>query len=176
MIRAARGRQRGLSLLEFTLFTIIMAVLIAFALDRIAALRLHMERAAVEHNVARMREALALQFAELVVTNRLQEAPDYGGSNPWMQEVLAGGYEGERKLPAPGERKPGKWYFDTAIGNVVYVPRYPEALEWSEGEPRLLRWRVRPDWVDRDDDGEFDRGTERVVGLELVRLDAARWR
>ena len=176
MRRSPGRRQRGLTLLEFTLIAIIVSVLIALALARIAGMRIHMERAAVEHNVARMREALAIQFAELVVESRLDEVPQFAGANPLERYGVTESYTGVRRLPPDNERTPGQWYFDTAIGNVVYVPRYPGALEWPDGQPRLLRWRVRPDWVDVDGDGELDRGSDRVLGIDLVRVDDARWR
>lgn len=176
MIAAVRGRQRGLSLLEFTLFTIIMAVLVALALERIAAMRVYMERAAVEHVVARMREALALEFAELVVSGRLHELRDHAGGNPLRHAGVLQDAGVASGLPAAGQREPGQWYFDAAGGTVAYVPRYPGALEWPEGEPPLLRWRVRPDWTDADGDGRLDPRRDHVRGLELVRLDEARWR
>lgn len=171
-----RRSQRGLTLLEFTLFAIIMAALVVFALQRIAAVRVYMERAAVEYSVARMRELLALRFAELVAQGRLQELPTLDGANPLADADVVTDYGGVRRLPPAGQREPGQWYFDAAIGNVVYVPRYPEALAWPEGEPRVMRWRARPDWEDVDADGEFDRRVDRVSGMELVRLDGARWR
>lgn len=171
-----RRRQSGLTLLEFTLFAIIMSALVAFALDRIAAVRVYMERAAVEYSVARMREVLALHFAERVTAGRLEELTALVGINPLAVSDIVDDYRGVRHLPPAGEREPGQWYFDAAIGNVVYVPRYPEALVWPDGEPRILRWRARPDWEDIDDDGEFDRRIDRIGGMELERLDGAHWR
>jgi len=175
MRRRTSGRQRGLTLLEFTLFTIIMAVLVALALERIARTRVQMERAAVEHNIARLREALALQFAELVVEERLRELPDHAGADALQRLGIAQEYRRVQELPPAAERQPGQWYFDVSVANVVYVPRYPEALAWPDGAPRLLRWDVRADWNDIDDDGEFDPLREAVRGLDLVRLDEAQW-
>jgi len=176
MSPARRRRQRGLTLLEFTLIAIVVSALIGFALQRIAAVRVHMERTAVEYSVARMREALALEFAERVVDNRLGALPDGPALNPLAHEGVVENYAGTRELPPAARREPGRWYYDTAIDNVVYVPRYPEAIEWPEDEPRLLRWRTVPRWSDTDGDGEFDPGRDRLSGLDLVRQDEAEWR
>lgn len=176
MNSVVRGRQRGLSLLEFTLFTIVMAVLVALALERIAGMRVYMERAAVEHVVARMHEALALEFAELVVTGRLRELRGHGDTDLLRRPIMMSGVDAKMGLPPAGQRERGQWYFDPADGTVAYVPRYPAALEWPDGEPPLLRWRVRPNWVDSDGDGRLDPGGDAVSGLELVRLDHADWR
>lgn len=169
-------RQHGLTLLEFTLIAIMVSALVAFALQRIAVVRVYMERAAVEYSVARMQEALALRFAELVVENRLRTLPDPDSLNPLTREAVVENHAGTRELPRRAEREPGQWYYDTAIDNVVYVPRFPEALRWPEGEPRLLRWRTVPRWNDVNGDGTFQQGMDRVTALELVRQDEASWR
>jgi len=176
-MRAMRWRhQRGLTLLEFTLIAMVVSALVAFGLQRIASVNVYMERAAVEYSVAKMRESLALEFAEMVVEGRLGQLPEGQDLNPLAREVVVEDYAGARELPAASRREPGRWYFDPEIENVVYVPRYPQALRWPEGEPRVLRWRTVPRWHDADGDGEFDRGTDRITSLELVRRDEADWR
>lgn len=169
-------RQHGLTLLEFTLIATIISVLVAFALQRIASVNVYMERAAVEYSVARIRESLALEFAEMVVQSRLRRLPEGRDLNPLAREVVVKDHAGAGELPVASRREPGQWYYDPGIENVVYVPRYPRALRWPEGEPRVLRWRVVPRWHDADGDGDFDNGTDRVTSLELVRRDEAKWR
>lgn len=169
-------RQRGLTLLEFTLITLIISALVAFALQRISSVSVYMERAAIEYSVAKMRESLALAFAEMVVEERLRQLPEGEDLNPLAREVVVENYAGARGLPVASRREAGQWYYDPEIENVVYVPRYPQALRWPEGEPRVLRWRTVPRWHDVDGDGEFDRGSDRVTSLELVRRDEAQWR
>jgi hypothetical protein len=169
-------RQRGLTLLEFTLIAMIFGALVAFALQRISSVSVYMERAAIEYSVAKMRESLALEFAEMVVEGRLRRLPEGEQLNPLAREVVVENYAGARELPVASRREPGQWYYDPAIGNVVYVPRYPRALRWPEGEPRVLRWRTVPRWHDADGDGEFDPGTDRLTSLELLRRDEAQWR
>lgn len=176
MARANRPAQRGLTLLEFTLITLVVAVLVVVAAQRIARIRVAVEKAAVEHSVARMREALAVRFAELVVQGRREQIPRLLGANPMHGQAVPADYVGVRELPPPGAREPGQWYFDESIGNVVYVPRYPDALEWPEGSPGLLRWQVRPDWTDVDGNGRFTPAVDQVRGLGLKRMDEARWR
>lgn len=163
-----------MTLLEFTLIAIIISVLVAFGLQRIASVRVFMERAAVEYNVSRMKEILALEFATMVVENRLGTLPDERAMNPLSAAPIEN-YAGSRALPDKSRRSPGHWYYDSALDNVVYVPRYPEALQWPPGEPRLLRWRVAPRWDDADGDERFRAGVDRLSGLELVREDGATW-
>jgi len=142
MLRA-RPRQSGLSLLEFTLVTLIIAALIVLAFQHIAATRVDRERAAIKQTVAAVRSALALQLAERIVAREPGGARDYAGTN-----ALA--YLSPRPLPDAAPRKstaarppPGSWYFETDKGTVAYRPRYPEAL----GTDGVLRWRVEPEYA-----------------------------
>lgn len=74
-------RQGGLSLLEFTLVVIVVATLAALAADRISAMRVYMERAAVQRTVAAMRTALAMEFAAAVARDRRQDIAEWEGGN-----------------------------------------------------------------------------------------------
>lgn len=131
-----RGRQHGLSLLEFTLVVALFSVLIVFAANRITELRVDLERAAVEHTLAGMRSALALEFSELLIQGRAERIDRWEGGNALrllrMRNVLDADAEG---VPGPGE-----WAYDEARGEIVYRPAYPDALA---GDPDAVgRWRV----------------------------------
>lgn len=162
-----RWRQRGLSLLEFTLAALIVAVLALLAFERIAAVRGDMERARVQHTVAAMRSALALEFAGLVVDDRLGQLHRHDGSN--ALELLApppARYCGERTQAAAAV-DPGSWYYARDPGVVVYRPRYPFAFD---GGRERLYWRVV---AERDVNGGagYDGGAH-GDGIALVRSTA----
>ena len=140
-----RSAQRGLSLLEFTLVTLIVSVLIVFAFQRVAELRTHMERAAVRQTVEAIRSALALRLAELVVQGRAQRALEYEGSNALdllsPGPVQAAARARDEKLPPPGS-----WYFESDTGLVAYRPRWSDASTPTD----VLRWRVEAARAERD--------------------------
>lgn len=165
----------GLSLLEFTLATLMISVLIVLAFQRIAALRVDIERAQIEHTVGAMRAALALELAALVVRGQLQRLPGYAGTNALdMLSPAPADYAGSvgegATTPAPGS-----WFFARTAGAVVYRPRHPEAL--GAGEPvERLRWRVVPVWHDADNDGAYDPRVDGAPGLMLEALDEPHWR
>lgn len=160
-------RQNGLSLLEFTLAVLIVAVLTLLAFERIGAVRAEMERVRVQHTVAAMRSALALQFADLVVNDRLDQLNRYEGLN--ALELLApppANYRGERAKPV-ADVAPGNWYYVRESAAVAYRPRNP--LAFGNADERLY-WRVV---------GERDSGTRAGYdgasgnGLALVRSAAS---
>lgn len=166
---------RGLSLLEFTLATLIISVLIVLAFQRIAALRVDIERAQIEHTVGAMRAALALELAGLVVHGTLRRLPEYAGANALAMlspgpRDYAGAVDDGAPTPAPGS-----WFFERAAGTVVYRPRHPDVL--GAGAPiERLRWRVVPIWHDADNDGAYDPRVDGAPGLRLEPLDAPHWR
>ena len=171
----ARRRCRGLSLLEFTLATLIVSVLIVLAFQRIAALRVDIERAQIEHTVGAMRAALALQLAALVVHGTLQRLPQYAGANALdMLSPTPVDYAGSVNEAAPAPA-PGSWFFARATGAVVYRPRHPDALGAGQSVERL-RWRVVPAWHDADGDGAYDPRVDGAPALLLKALDEPNWR
>ena len=166
-----------ITLLEFTLAVIIFSTLMVLAFERIAGTRVHMERAEVEHTVGALREALALGFSELVIQGRLREALAFTRTNPLeMLDPKPSGYAGVKRAPTPDQLEPGQWYFDAVTHSVVYVPRFPGAIDWGDTAQRVLRWRAYPQWYDADGDGTLDTGIETINGVALERIDAARWR
>lgn len=128
-----RGGQRGLSLLEFTLVVTIFSALVAVAADRIAALRVDVERAAIERAVTGMQSALAVRFSELLVRGRYERIAAWEGGNA-LRLIRAH----RRRDDEPGVSGPGAWSYED--GDIVYRPAYPAALA---GDPDAVgRWRV----------------------------------
>jgi len=167
-------REAGLSLLEFTLVVIVIAALAALAAERITAMQLAMERAAVQRTVAAMRTAHAMEFAAAVAQGRREEIGAWQGGNALTliegREVLAGAAQGDDAAPAaevavraarggvrPG---PGRWYYDAERAEVVYRVAYAAsgAERAAEG-----RWRVVVE------------GDDAPRGLALVNVQPPQW-
>lgn len=127
------GAQRGLSLLEFTLVVMILGVLVAVAADRIAALRVEVERAAVQRAINGMQSALAVRFSELLVQGDYGRIAAWEGGNALRLIRAHRRRDGEAGVSGPGE-----WAYEG--DEIVYRPAYPEALT---GDPAAVgRWRV----------------------------------
>jgi len=168
-----RHRQRGLSLLEFTLVVIIFALLVVFAFQRIAALQADMEDASIRYTVGAMREALALDFARLIASGRLDRARDLIDANALaLLQRPPRDYGGTVASARQAALRPGHWYYDRAAGTVIYQPRFG-AAGGDRGGP-LMRWRVVPRWTDTDGDGRYEPATESIHGLALERIDDAK--
>ena len=76
----------------------------------------------------------------------------------------------------PGSVAPGSWYFDTNARHLVYVVRFPEQFSSALPGPARARWRVEPDYDDRDGNGRFEPGRDSARGLRLVAVEPYQWR
>lgn len=158
-----------MSLLEFTLVVLLVAVLVVIGFERMAALQADMERASVRHTVAAMREALSLEFARLAARGELERVDGYtGGDALALLSPPPAGYVGARDGGTPAA---GSWFHEPAGGTVAYRARFPDAFA---GEPAaagdILRWRVVPRRRDSGGAGRYDGGRSAVHGLALEPL------
>lgn len=170
--------ERGFSLLELVIVIVIVSVLLAFAVDRMARLRFEAERVMMETMLTGLRSALTIEFTGGALRGRPgATAAMAAGSNPMKLLVeRPDTYAGEYAAADPGAVAPGTWYFDTRERHLVYVVRFPEYFESGvSGRPRA-RFRVVPDFDDLDGDGRFDPARDSARGLRLVPVEPYRWR
>lgn len=158
--------------MELAVVVVIVSVLAVVAIDKIWALRMDAERAAVAQVVGSLRSALGLEVASRAVRNGLLTVPDLAGRNP-MDLMAQGppGYLGELENADPAMLGGGQWYFDTGHGALVYLVRFPGSFETTLQAPPRLRFRVVLRYEDVDDSGRFDAGRDRVHGLDLVPME-----
>lgn len=147
-MRCLRPRQSGLSLLEFTLVVIVLGVLVVLAFQRIAALRVDMERALIRHTVAAMREALAIERVHRVLDPAAGSAAALVGGNALaLLDPPPAGYDPRARYADWRNAPPGTWFYDVQRGTVVYRLANPSAAP-DGARSRVAAWRVigrRPD-------------------------------
>jgi general secretion pathway protein G len=177
-VRDERGVARGFSLLELLIVIVIISVLSLVAIDRLLRLRFEAERVMVESMLSGLRSALYIEFAGAAVRGRSDAmALEASGSNPMkLLSERPDTYAGEYAAADPGSVAPGSWYFDTKERHLVYVVRFPEQFASELPGPARARWRVEPDYDDRDGNGRFEPGRDSARGLRLVAVEPYRWR
>ena len=128
-------------------------------MQRLVDLRVDIERAAVERTEAALRTGLALEFANLVVNNRLDEAADWAGGNALelldTQAILDDADLDDAGVEDIG---PGDWSYDAQTGEIVYRVQYSDAFNEAEPEGR---WRVVVD--NGDSPGGLDLETTQPI-------------
>lgn len=134
-------RQTGFTLLELMAAIVIISVLAAVLLNRLAYYQEMAERAAMESMVRTIKTGLQFRLAELIIANRQAEAAALEAEDPvrWLDTRPAnyGGAYG-----ASTDR--GKWYFDAPGRQLVYVVNTGDHLDLGTGGgSREIRFRTR---------------------------------
>jgi len=170
MNRQPRPRQRGFSLLELAVVAVVLSVLLAVLLERLAFYQEMAERARFESTLQGYKTALQIRLAELILERREGEARRLEDENPtqWLSERptdYGGAY--------PLRPEPGAWYFDDTTRELVYVANSARRLviELRDGR-KQLRFRVKVVYQ------EIAAGSSRVRGLAGIGLQpsvAYRW-
>lgn len=135
-------RRRGFTLLELMVVVSIIAILSSTLLSRIWIFQEQAEKAAVETTVGNIRSALALQFADLVVHGRMNEAPNMLNQNPInLLAQRPSNYAGEYYAPKHEDVVSGHWYFDLQNRNLIYSVN--NKAHFKSGDSDQIRFQVR---------------------------------
>jgi prepilin-type N-terminal cleavage/methylation domain-containing protein len=164
-------RQSGFTLLELMAAIVIISVLAAVLLDRLAHYQEMAERAAMDSMVRTIKTGLQIRLAELIIANRQAEAAALEAEDPirWLDAPPAnyGGAYG-----ASSER--GKWYFDAPGRQLVYIVNNGDGLELdAAGGVKQIRFRAR---LQKDPMQFGGAAVESVTGITLTPVTPYRWR
>jgi type II secretory pathway pseudopilin PulG len=132
--------EQGLTSLEFAVVLAIIGVLAYFLLQGLLFIQAQAERQAFDDNRAALERALSY---ELMSRGTRGEAPGaaMASQNPfqWLEPKPLG-WAGE--YPAPGRAIAGAWYWDSRRAEVVYVPKDPARVSFTENKQHEIRLRV----------------------------------
>lgn len=162
-------RGGGFTLIELILVVALVSGLALVGIERLLYYQELAEKATMEANLAAFRMGLQIRSAELTIANRQTAMAALERENPvrWL-DAPPPGYAGEYRAPVEA----GRWYFDPATAELVYVPASTLHLTTpGEGRPELrFRIRVRYDDIDAAD------GRHRVVsGISVLPVGEYRW-
>ena len=170
MNRGDGRRERGFSLLELAVVAVVLSVLLAVLLNRLAFYQEAAERARFEYELGMYKTALQIRLAELILERKEGEARTLEVENPtrWLSEKPTN-YGGEY----PERPVPGAWYFDRATREMVYVVNSGKSLAINDvNGMKQLRFRVKIINQAVDVSGKRIQG---IGGISLLPATAYRW-
>jgi len=136
------SRQRNF--LQSVLYVSIVGVLAAVLLERLLTYAEVAEKAAMEATVSRLSSALYARLALLVLRGEVEAIEALPGQSPFVvAHATSPAYLGEFDgLPPSAEG--GRWYFDRARRELVYLPNLKRHLEAMDEITPLpaIRFRV----------------------------------
>lgn len=173
---AARDRS-GFTLFELIIVIVLVGLLFLVAAWRLLPLRGDAEAAHVASTIGTLRSALGLEVSERIVEDSLESAAALARSNPMALLASApGNYAGEVTSAESPAISPGDWYFEVDSGQLRYRVRFPRYLaDRPVAEPVELAWMVRLRYLDHNDNGQYDPGTDSLRGIALEALDNPQW-
>lgn len=139
-------------------------------------LRVVAEEVAVAHMVGTLRSALAMQVVERVTSRGVAAVEQLAGINPIpLLRKEPPNYVGELDGPDPA-RIPGySWYFDRTSRQLIYRVQNGERLDTRLDGPARIRFRVELSFEDRDGNGRYSRGLDRLSGVDVKPVEPYRW-
>lgn len=170
MDRAGRG-ESGFSLLELTVVAVVLSVLLAVLLNRLAFYQEAAERARFEYELGMYKTALQIRLAELILERKEGEARTLEVENPtrWLSEKPTN-YGGEY----PARPQSGTWYFDSATREMVYVANSGKGLAINNvNGMKQLRFRVKIISQQMNVSGTQIQG---IGGISLLPATVYQWR
>ena len=165
--RGNRIKQSGLSWIEFSVATALLAVFAGSLLTALLYYEELAEAAVVQLTVQNIRSGLRYQVADRLVQGRTSELAQLLEANPvtWLERPPEG-YVGNVRTTDVRALQPGSWFYDVDLDEVGYLPRHSAYLSVAAGGAAILRWKARA--LRLRTQGE-------VEGLMLVSLTPYRW-
>ncbi len=162
--------------LVFWLSICIIAVLLVHLSNALEREMARAEEAMFKTVVAEMNAMLIVKTAEKISQNKKRDMKNFVNHNPmsWMKTtpmnysgINAGNYV---------DVAPGKWFFSSTEKAIVYRVINTESVE-IEGtdKPGFIGFTVVLDYLDRNQNAQFDEQDERLVGLKLKPLQKYKW-
>lgn len=169
----ARFDKQGL---ELALIAVLIVVFVAVAAHRIWLLRIAAEQTAVVTMLGSIRSAIGIQTMQRVLHGGIETLVEMDRANPvdYLEPVPAN-YELLAEPLAAEQMFPYRWYFDTTRHQLIYRVANGEYLETNLPGPARIRFQLQLRYLDTNQNGSYEAGTDTIQGIELVELDRYRW-
>ncbi len=166
----------GFSLLELVIVIVIISVLMVLAVSRLFALQVDAERVTMQTVIGTLRSAIGMKVAESIVRSRVADLPGLDGGNPMaLLAETPHNYLGELDGADPAKLEDGNWYFDKRDKMLVYLVRNKGFFTGGQPNPPRARFALTLVYSDRNGNGVFDQGVDKVEGLRLGALEKYFW-
>ena len=169
-------KPNGFTLLELVLVIVIISILGLFAIDRMFAIRIAAEQAAVKQLVGTIKSALGLEVARLALAGKMTAVAKLDKTNPLLLlSQKPNNYLGE-KDDGNHVLETGIWYFDKKQKALIYNVTYTENFKTTlKGMPRI-RHRIKLVYNDRNKNKRFDVRYDSIAGLDLFPIEKFSWK
>ncbi|TCS39072.1 general secretion pathway protein G [Paucimonas lemoignei] len=169
---ALPSRSGGRTRFELLVRVLVVGILAAILLERMLYYQEQAERTVMETTIIHIRSGMRLHIADLMTQQRTNEIAAMLDENPvrWLDHP-PGGYLGALDAVPDDGIPGGSWYFDSAQGELVYVPKWARFFTGMQGK-REARFKVKARVVSRALVSGQALMTE---GIDIVPSQAYKW-
>jgi hypothetical protein len=129
---------RPLSRLETATSAVVVAVVLAFFLERLLYYMELAERTAMEVTVSHVNSGIAITLAHVILGGDQAKQAEVLRQNPFQLAKMApANFWGDTNRPDLRTYERGGWIFDTSRSELVYLPRLRRGLKTTEAEEAL---------------------------------------
>lgn len=141
---ACRPASVGFSLLELTVSLTLIGMLVVVLLDRVLYYQELAEKSRMEYTANTLKLALQLRVGALMAEGRRIDYPAIARENPvaWLERAMPD-YAGELRSGQPSHLARGRWYFDPALAELVYVVDLDRHFVAGGDASSRVRWHVQ---------------------------------
>ncbi len=168
---------RRLRPLELVLVAILALLMLVVASRLMTPLFALAERESMRAAEQQMRSGLMLAAVVALTRGEYRLLGALEQTNPVESSAVpVARYAGEYADDEAAQVPPAHWYWDPRARVLGYRVDAVDAFEGGADAPPRARFRVRLRYQDSDADGRFSPGTDTFTGIDLVPLEAWRWR
>lgn len=163
-------------LFRFIVLLILILIFITVATIKIWELRIAAERVGITHTINSLKSAVGVKLSEIVIREGINSLAKLDKSNPmrlWNPPPI--NYTGEfNNINAPIEQ--GIWYYNTDAQMLIYRVRFTDNFITSNPNlPDLVRYQLRLEYLDYNNNGQFDSNLDTAIQLDLQPVDTYQW-
>lgn len=163
-------KQRGYTLLEFAVVVVVVGVLAAVLLDRMAYYQVQAERVSLQTTVANLRSTLQIRVEQAKLPGGSIDLTMLAEENPfnWLKSKPVN-YAGEYYSPSDAQIGAGNWCFDRSDKSVVYLLNNSETFS----RPKTMRLKFKVKLLHLlNTSGAVGTGADPVVGIDIEQVKA----
>lgn len=164
---------RNTLLMEVLIATLVIGIVAALLLSRLAHYQEMAEKAHMEMTVATVKSALRMRLASMMIEGRAHEYSGLAEQNPmeWLEQKPAN-YAGELTRSGSTADLQGNWYFDRSARSLVYFVKHGSNFKASSNGEKSISIGIILTYEPQVND---DKAGMLVTGARLQHRHAYEW-
>lgn len=168
---------RPLSRIELAVMVIVIAICAVWLLNRLAFLEALAEARALDMTVRNLRIGVMVNVSTHLLEGKYDSMAAMAQSNPVGVVIEPPpGYIGALRQANEANIQSGQWYFDEDRQQLVYRIVNSRYFESTGDGPARVRLKLKLNYDDRNNNGEYDAGVDAAQSVSVQVLDPLKWK